>query len=206
MAKDATSFIRERKRNTRSIDEQVQIARAMWEQNVDQDHDGLKRKEIEGELGLTLRYKPRTSLHHLEEIGIVEEFVRRPETLVIAEWMDDGEGEIVLGRVEEAAQEGLTALADHVESEEPTDKTVAVADGAGSTLQSVIASEMDLIPEEVENYLRSTTEPVEVLNRAVEAIEEDDNLTVGADYGKIVFINTPYRYRLTEMAASLCES
>lgn len=178
----------------------------MWEQNVDQDHDGLKRKEIEGELGLTLRYKPRTSLHHLEEIGIVEEFVRRPETLVIAEWMDDGEGEIVLGRVEEAAQEGLTALADHVESEEPTDKTVAVADGAGSTLQSVIASEMDLIPEEVENYLRSTTEPVEVLNRAVEAIEEDDNLTVGADYGKIVFINTPYRYRLTEMAASLCES
>ena len=202
--KDVESFIRQRKRSTRSIDEQVQIAHAKWADNVDQDHDGIKRKEIEDELGLSLRYKAGTSLHHLEEIGIVEEFTPPgPPVLVIAEWMNDGEGKVVLGEVDEAAQEGLEALAGEIGSPSSGSGTATAADGGGVTTRSVVASEFDLVPEKVEDYLRATDKPVKVLNRAVEAIEEADGIKIGDDYGEIAFINMPYRYRLTQMAVDL---
>lgn len=200
---DVASFIEERKRNTRSVDEQIEIAHEMWDSGIDQTHEGLKRKEIEDELGLDLDYRPATTLHHLEEIHIVEEFVSGPPTLVIAEWMDDGDGEVVLGEVDEAAREGLSAVIDHLDSPDaPTEATTA-ADGSGVTLRSVIASELDLIPDSVEDYLRTTAEPVDVLNTVVEAVDEEDDLTVQPDYGEIAFINTPYRYRLTQMAINL---
>jgi hypothetical protein len=176
----------------------------MWDNNIGPDHEGLKRKEIEDALGLSLDHRSKTVLHHLEEIGIVEEFVSGPPKLAIAEWMDDGDGEIVLGWVDEAAEQGLSALADEIGSPSP-DSVAATADGSGVTLRSVVASELDLISEKVEDYLRTTSSPVDVLNQAVDAIEETDSLDKGDDYGRIAFINTPYRYRLTQMAVDLYE-
>lgn len=178
----------------------------MWANGVDPDHDGLKASEVKEELNLDLEFKVRTSLSHLEEVDYVEEFTPPgPGTLVIAEWMDDGEGEIVLGRVEEAAEEGLDALASEVETTPSGSGGVTAADGSGVTIRSVLAAEFDLVPHKVENYLRSTDKPVKVLNRAVEAVKEADEVKASEDYGEIVFINMPYRYRLTEKAVELYE-
>lgn len=178
----------------------------MWDEDINPDHDGLKANDIESEFGLDLNYKVRTSLHHVEEIHIVEEFrPPGPETLVIAEWMDDGDGEVVLGRVSEAAEEGLDALASDVGSIPPEAEPPTATDGSGITLRSILASEFDLKPEKVEDYLRTTDKLVDVLNRAVEAIKDTDSVEAGDDYGKIVFINMPYRYRLTEKAILMYE-
>jgi hypothetical protein len=204
MAKEIEEAIRSKKRSTRSVNDQVAIAHAMWEKDVGPDHDGLKANEIESELGLSLDYGVRTSLSHVEEIDIVEEFLPPgPETLVIAEWMDDGDGEVVLGRVSEAAEEGLDALANDVESIPAETEPPTATDGGGITLRSVLASEFDLKPKKIEDYLRRTDKPVDVLNRAVEAIKDADGVEIADDYGEIVFINMPYRYRLTEKAVRM---
>lgn len=202
---DVERYIYKRKRNTRSVDEQVDIAHAMWDNGIVQDHDGLKRSEIEAALGLNLSYNVDTSLSHLEDIDIDDEFVPPgPEILVIAEWMDGGEGEIVLGEVEEAAREGIDGLIDDLD---PSDAQsgAAVADGRGATTRSVVASEFDLIPSKLEQYLQATDKPVEVLNRAVEAIEEVDEVDLADSYGKIVFVHMPHRHRLNKKAMDLYE-
>jgi hypothetical protein len=202
---DVERYIYKRKRNTRSVDEQVDIAHAMWDNGIDQDHDGLKRSEIEAALGLNLSYNVDTSLSHLEDIDIDDEFVPPgPEILVIAEWMDGGEGEIVLGEVEEAAREGIDGLIDDLEPS-GAQSGAAVADGRGATTRSVVASEFDLIPSKLEQYLQATDKPVEVLNRAVEAIEEVDEVDLADSYGKIVFIHMPHRHRLSKKAMDLYE-
>ena len=202
---DVERYIYKRKRNTRSVDEQVDIAHAMWDNGIDQDHDGLKRSEIEAALGLNLSYNVDTSLSHLEDIDIDDEFIPPgPEILVIAEWMDGGEGEIVLGEVEEAAREGIDGLIDDLEPS-GAQSGAAVADGRGATTRSVVASEFDLIPSKLEQYLQATDKPVEVLNRAVEAIEEVDEVDLADSYGKIVFIHMPHRHRLSKKAMDLYE-
>lgn len=79
------------------------------------------------------------------------------------------------------------------------------ADGAGTTIRSEVADHFDLKPDAVEQHLR-TGDPVDKLNGAVEAIEDDDHdLETGDDYGSIIFINQAYRYRLTSHAVGLYE-
>ncbi|RKD87649.1 hypothetical protein ATJ93_4547 [Halopiger aswanensis] len=176
----------------------------MWVNGIGPDHDGLKANEIEDELELDLEYTAKTSLKHLVDVNIVEEFTPSgPSTLVIASWMDGGDGDVVNGNVTEAAEEGLRALADEVSTEPSSDGEAAATDGGG--LSTIIADEFDLVIDKVENFLRTTDRPVDVLNQAVEAIEEADGVEVGEDYGEIAFINMPHRFRLTDRAVSLYE-
>lgn len=199
-------YIRERKQNTRCIADQIQIAHAMWDSSVTQSHEGIKGNDVETELELDLEYNVRTSLSHLEELGLVEEFVPPgPKTLVIAEWMDNGEGKIINGEVDVAANEGLNALAREIEPGESGGEAATATDGSGTTIRSVLAAEFNLIPDTVEEYLRTTQKPVDVLNRAVDAIEEANDINTSDSYGRIAFINMPYRYRLTEEAAEMYE-
>ena len=203
---DTESYIHSQKGSTRSVDEQISIANAMRNHKIGPDHDGHKADDVEDELGLDLDFAVRTSLGHLEEIGLVEEFIPPgPETLVIATWRDDGDGEVVNGEVTEAAEEGLDAIADDVASSTPSSGETAATDGSGVTLQGTLAREFDLVPNKVEDFLRTTDRQVDILNGAVEAIEDEDDLEVGDDYGEIIFINMPYRYRLTEKAIRLYE-
>lgn len=198
-------LIRSEKRSTESAEEQVLIEYRLWEENILPDHEGIKALEIEDELGLDLEYQARTSLKHLKDLNLVEEFFPPgPEILAIAEWRNDGEGEIVLGEVKEAAIEGLEALANEIE-EESASEAVTVADGSGETVRKILASKFDLVPDKVENYLRTTDDPVDVLNEAVEAIEEAKGVSVSNGYGAIAFIHMPYRYRLTEKAVGIFE-
>lgn len=204
---DVRRRLSERQDATRSIEDQVSIAHAMWDQRIGQDHEGLKADDLEDELNLDLEFKVRTSLGHLEESSIVEEFLPPgPETLVIAEWKDDGDGEIVNGEVGDAAREGLEALAELVESSSAPAGTETAADGSGVTVRSTVATKFDIVPEKVEEFLRTTDRPVEVLNGAVEAIQDTEDVETSDGFGEIVFINMPYRYRLTERAEDLYES
>lgn len=204
---DVRRRLSERQDATRSIDDQATIAHAMWDRGIGPEQEGLKADDIEDELDLDLEFKVRTSLGHLEESSIVEEFLPPgPETLVIAEWKDNGDGEIVNGEVGEAAAEGLEALAELVESSGAAGGLETAADGSGVTIRSTVASKFNIVPEKVEEFLRTTDRRVEVLNDAVEAIQETEGVETTDDFGEIVFINMPYRYRLTESAVALYES
>ena len=190
--------------STRSIADQIAIAHEKWKHGVGPTHEGLKADKIEDELELDLDFKVRTSLRHLVDAGIVEEFTAPGvDVFVIATWMDDGEGEIVNGNVGEAATEGLNALADDIAEDPLPPENPPIADGSGVTCRTVVGSALDLEFDDVENYLRTTDEVVEVLNTAVEAIEDSDEVEIGDDYGEILFINRANRYRLTERAVRL---
>lgn len=194
---DVALHIDERKSETHSVDEQKRISHAFWHHDVGQDHEGLKANEVEDELDLDLEFAAKTSLKHLTEIGVMEEFQPSgPDVFVIAEWRDGGNGEIVNGEVEEAAEEALEALADEVEEDWSDSGLATVADGG----RSILADEFDVVSDNLPQYLRTTDRPVEVLNDAVQLIEETEGLETSDDYGEIAFINMPYRYRLTEEA------
>lgn len=203
------SALRHLKRRTRSITEQIAIAHWLWNKDIGPNHDGLKASEVEEEIPRDLDFGVRTSLGHLEDAGLVEEFIPPgPEVLVIAEWMDDGDGEVVNGEVDEAAEEGIDALIEDLEPRPAKGSgETAATDGSGNppTLRSILAHEFDLLADKVEDFLSQTDNPVDVLNRAVDAISEEEDLEVGEDYGKIAFINMPYQYRLTEEAVTLYE-
>lgn len=197
--REVREYIHREKRNTHSVEDQVTLSHSLWDQREVPSSEGLTRREIEDELEPELDHSVKTCLRHLEEINIVEEFQSQgPETLVIADWDDKG---IVNGSVDETADEGIEALIDHVQNEDPTpgDDTTAVADGVGVTLRQVVAEQFDLEGDSLEGYLR-TGDQVDKLNAAVEAIEEDDEFTTREDYDRLVFINQPLRYRLTEFA------
>lgn len=204
MAKDDIErYIRTRKSRTLSVDEQIEISHRKWDRTIGPSHEGIKRMEVEEELGLDLDYEPGTSLSHLVEIDLVDEFLRPgPDTLVIASWLEDG---VINGEVEETADEAVEALIAHMQDDDPADdgRSPVVADGAGTTVRREVADRFDLVPEGVEDHLR-TGDPVEKLNDAVDAIEDEDNeLETRDDYGEILFINPAYRYRLTPTAVEL---
>jgi len=162
--------------------------------------EGIKRTVIEDELAGSLTHATGTSLSHLVDIGLVEEFLKRDITYTIAEWHPDT---FVMGMVEEAATEGIEALIDELEPlQSRSGETKIATDGSGTSLREVVADTFDLHPEKVESYLRGG-DSLERLNEATEAIEESEEHEVGDNYGKIVFRNPAYRYRLTETARRL---
>jgi hypothetical protein len=198
----AENYIRREKQSTHSVDDQVTIAHAMWGQGKLPNDQGVKRTDLEPELGLNLDYTVKTSLRHLEEINMVEEYRQPgPDTYVIADWHDET---FIMGMVDEAAEEGIEALLEHVQDDDPVsgDDTPVVADGAGMILRQVVAEEFDLKPDALEQHLRGDNK-VDKLNDAVEGIEEHNEFETRDDYGEIRFVNVPYRYRLTAFAVDL---
>lgn len=200
---DLEQYIRAEKARTDSIDEQVTIALAMWDADIGPGHDGVKRADLEDELGLDLEFNIRTSLSHLEEIDVVDEFLPPgPSGYAISERLDD----IVNGETDEVAETDIERLIRHIQDDDPAtdDEASAVADGAGVTVRTVVADAFDVMPEAVEQYLRQGDQ-VDKLNDAIDAIEDHDDVETRDDYGKIVFRNAAYRYRLTGDAVTLCE-
>jgi hypothetical protein len=201
---DVEAYILRERRNTHSRDDLVKIAHAMWDHGKHPDTTGVKRSDLEDELGLDLDYSAKTCLRHLEEIDVVDEYRKPgPDTYVIADWHEEV---FIMGMVGEAADDGIEALIDHVQDDDPisSDDTPAVADGAGTTLRQVVAERFDLQPNALEQHLRGDNQ-VGKLNDAVEAIEKHDEFQSRNDYGEIRFINVPYRYRLTPFAVDLYE-
>lgn len=209
--------VRERTAETHSVEEQVEVVRAFHEAGIGPDHEGITVTEIEDELGLDTGFQLRTVLGTLVDVELIERTVPPgPGIFLISERTD----EVVDGRVTEEAERNLEALVAHVYDElhaaeleeDPTEtdgkrvvtsgRPVAVGDGSGRTVRGILAAELDVRPEDVVGYLRSG-DPVERLDAAVEAIESSEEVTKSEEYGRILFVNQAYRYRLTERALEL---
>ncbi|MFC4448537.1 hypothetical protein [Halorussus aquaticus] len=202
--------IRDRKGKTRSVDDQVKLVMALFEAETGPDHEGLKRSEMESHLDVELEFTLGTILNHLSEIDLVQRVSPPgPDFYVISERTD----EIVNGRIEEEVKQNLEGLIAHID-EEPhfarksqfsEEGAIAVTDGAGRTLRSILAEEFSIMPEKVEPYLRKGNS-LEKLNAAIEAIERSESITKREEYDKIIFRRQAYRYRLTEKAVKLAKS
>lgn len=210
-------YIREQNGNTHSVDDQVTVARAFYRAGIGPEEDGLKRAEVPDSLDVDIEYQPRTVLNHLVDAGMLAQTEPPgPGVFAISERLD----EIVNGKVTEEAEANLEALVAHIDDElqvtslsadaaerarpqaRGSAPSVAVADGAGRTIRSILAAEFGIEPEQVTDVLWSG-DPVERLNTAVEAIESSEEVTKSEDYGQIVFVRPAYRYRLTERAMDL---
>ncbi len=210
-------YIRERKGNTHSVDDQVSVAKAFYNAGIGPEEEGIKRTELLDSLDVDIGYQPRTVLNHLVDAGVLAQTAPPgPDVFAISERLDD----IVNGQVTEEAEANLDALIAHIDdelqvtalSEDAAERggpqarvsspSVAVADGAGRTIRSILAAEFGIEPEQVIDYLQSG-DPVDRLNSAVEAIESSEEVTKSEDYGQIVFVRPAYRYRLTEQAIDL---
>lgn len=205
--RDVEDHIRSRKEAADSTDDQIDIAHGLWAKGIGPDEEGLKAKEIEDKLGLDLDYNVKTSLGHLEDLGLVDEYLPAgPETLVFASWRGSDLGEVILGEVDEAAEEGIEALIDHIQDDDidasGDEGATAVTDGGRTTVRTVVADRFDLAPDAVEAFLRRGDQ-VDKLNDSVEAIDDHGAVDTRDDYGEINFINQAYRYRLTDKAVRL---
>lgn len=210
-------YIRERKGNTHSVDDQVSVAKAFYNARIGPEDDGIKRAELRDSLDVDIEYQPGTVLDHLVDAGVLAQISPSgPGVFAISERLD----EIVNGQVTEEAEANLDALIAHIHDELQVTTlsenaaegdgsqagvsapSVAVADGAGRTIRSILATEYNIEPEQVTDFLRSG-DPVDRLNTAVEAIESSEEVTKSEDYGQIVFVRPAYRYRLTDQAIDL---
>ncbi|SHH54056.1 hypothetical protein [Halobaculum gomorrense] len=210
-------YIRERKGGTHSVADQVTVATAFYEAGVGPEDEGIKRTELRDSLDVDIDYQPRTVLNHLVDAGVLAQTVPpAPDVFAISERLD----EIVNGQVAEEAEANLDALISHIDDElqvttlaedaaerngsrgRASAPSVAVADGAGRTIRSILATELGIEPERVTEFLWSG-DPVNRLNTAVEAIESSEEVTRSEEYGQIVFVRPAYRYRLTERAMDL---
>jgi hypothetical protein len=192
--------------HTDSTQDQVDVLLAMDDEGIHPSHDGIRRKQVEDVLGISLEYRASTSLGHLVQIGMLE---RDPEvyedlrTFVIADWLST-DGEIVNGRVRQVAEEAIDAIIEHVHD---TDRTggdsEALADGSGVSLRRILAGALDVDPPaDVEERLREGDLVLNVRD-AVEAIEDHPAVSTRDDYGMIRFRNEAYRYRLSDRAINL---
>ncbi|QCS43394.1 hypothetical protein [Natrinema versiforme] len=183
-------------------EEMIAIAYRFLRNGIGPAHEGIKSSDTETELNLSLTYDPKTSLDHLQEIGLVEsdpEVADDLRTFVIAEWLGT-DGEIINGEVEDTAEDALEALIDHMHATDTGD-SAAVADG-GVTHRSVLKDEFGINPARIENRLR-TGDPVKTLRTAVPAIQDHPGLSTRGDYGMITFRYEAYRYTLTSEAVNL---
>jgi len=186
-----------------STDDVEKIVHGMWNKGVTPVHDGTTRSDVEGDLGISLNYAPKTGLEHAVDTGLVEKDPEDSDHLpvyVIAEWMNGGSGEIVNGEVDDAAEEAIEAIIDHIHATDPSSST-AVADG-GLTVRDVVADEFTTAASAIEGRLRRG-DLVENTNTAVGAIEESSHVSMRSDYGRITFRYGAFDYRLTPLAVTL---
>lgn len=211
------AYVREHADETGSVDDQAEVVAAFHDAGIGPDHDGIRRTEIAERLVVDIDHQLRTVLSHLVEIDLLEETAPPgPDVFAIRERLD----EIVNGNVMSEAEENVEALVAHIDDElqsvelggetiesvesegSSAAPSVALADGTGRTIRSILADEFHVDRNGVVEYLRSG-DPVERLNAAVDAIESADEVTKSEAYGRIVFVRPAYRYRLTDRALDL---
>lgn len=203
-------YIKKHKGNVPSVDDQVIVVKNLLDAGITPNKEGCTRRELADKLESKLQYNIRTLLDHLVGINLIEEnSPPGPTAFVISQRTT----EIVNGEVNEEVEKNLEGLISHIDDElyvasttsDITDTPIAVTDGAGRTIRSILAEEFNLAPEQVESYLRRGDE-LEKLNAAVDAIKQSDSVTKGDAYDKIVFRRQAYRYRLTQKAIEIAEN
>jgi hypothetical protein len=199
--------IREEKKRTRSVDDQINLVMAMFEADVGPENEGLKRTELESQSDLELEFTLGTILSHLIDLGLVEKVSQPgPDFYAISERTN----EVVNGRIDDEVKQNIEGLIAHIDEEPHFAKEsqfseggpIALTDGAGRTLRSILAEEFAIMPQKVESYLRKG-DSLDRLNSAIKAIEQSDTISKKDEYDTIVFRRSAYRYRLTEKAREL---
>ena len=202
------TYIREQKGDLSSVDDQISIVTALYEEGIGPESEGLTRNEIAE--WLTFEHSFSTALNHLVDLDVIEEFqLPGPSTYVISERRD----QIINGEVEKTVEEEIERLIDNMVDRldspmrpgdgEYAGDTVIRADGGRRTLRFILAEEFDIRSDKVESYLRDGNQ-LSKLNRAVDAIEKSE-VDKDDDYSRVIFRRAPYRYRLSEFAMSLAE-
>jgi len=194
------SIIYEENGDQPSVDDQVTVARALYDEGITTEETALKEDEIEElleERDVDLEYKLRTCLDNLRDIPvIVGHFPPGSKYVPISERRD----EIIFDEVKETVRVDRESLIEHIHDDDPDgeDELPLTADGRGATVREVIADDADIDPEDVEYYLRSDNRNTqrERLNDAIDAIVDSDEVTKRDDYGKVVFRHKAYRYHL----------
>lgn len=211
------NYVRERNERTRSLDDQIDLAEALYRNEIGPDHEGLTLNELRDQLDLDLQYQLQTLVDHLVEVGVLERVEPSgPDVFAISERRD----EIVNGHVEEEAERNIEALVRDIHDElqtvqvdedaaeltqqdtENLEPSVGRADGAGRTIRSILAADFSIPPERVVEFLRSG-DPVDRLDAAIDAIESSDEVRSSKGYGRILFVRRAHRYRLSQMATDL---
>ncbi|MFB1066427.1 hypothetical protein [Natrinema sp. H-ect4] len=210
-------YLRQEKPSSRTVANQVEIVTALYENDIGPDHDGIKRSDLSDTVAGSPECRPETALDQLSDVDLVERVTPSgPDIFAISERLD----EIVNGQVTEEAETNIDALIAHIDDELQSvelddeaaeldgsramaaEPSIALADGAGRTVRSILATEFDVAPEAVPEYLRSES-PIDRLNAAIDAIESSREVTQSEEYGRIVFVHQAYRYRLTDRAVEL---
>ncbi|AZH27306.1 hypothetical protein [Haloplanus aerogenes] len=194
------SIIREENGDQPSVDDQMTVARTLYEEGITTEETALKEDEIAElleERDVHLEYKLRTCLDNLRDIPvIVGHFPPGSKYVPISERRD----EIIFDEVEETVRVDRESLIEHIHDDDPDDEDELplTADGRGATVREVVADDADIDPEDVEHYLRSGNRDTqrERLNDAIDAIVGSDEVTKRDDYGKVVFRHKAYRYHL----------
>lgn len=212
-------YLRQEQPSSQTVSYQIEIATTLYENDIGPDHDGIKRSDLADRVDGSFEYRPKTALGQLVDAGLVERFTPPgPDIFAISERLD----EVVNSQVSEEVETNIDALIAHIDDElqsvelndeaaeiddsraATTEPSVALGDGAGRTIRSILATEFEVNPEQVPEYLRSGS-PVERLNAAIDAIESSREVTKSEEYGRIVFIHQAYRYRLTNRAIELLQ-
>lgn len=194
------NIIHEQNGHQPSVDDQVTVAQALYDEGITSEEEALKKKEVKNlldERGDKLEYKLRTSLDNLQDIPvIVGYFPPGSKYIPISERRD----EVIFDEVEETVRVDREALVNHVQDDDPDedDELLLTADGRGDIARSVIADEVEVDPENVEQYLRNGSRDTqrERLNDAIDAIIDSEEVAKRDDYGKVVFKHKAYRYYL----------
>lgn len=194
------SIIYEENGDQPSVDDQVTVARALYDEGITTEETALKEDEITElleERDVDLEYKLRTCLDNLRDIPvIVGHFPPGSKYVPISERRD----EIIFDEVEETVRVDRESLIEHIHDDDSDDEDELplTADGRGATVREVVADDADIDPEYVEHYLRSGNRDTqrERLNDAIDAIVDSDEVTKRDDYGKVVFRHKAYRYHL----------
>lgn len=204
------SFIREENGRKLTVNDQVKLAKSLFDRGIGPNHEGYTCHEIEEEIASDFEHSIQVLLDHLVDLSLVKEIhPSGPEILVVSERIN----EVIDGRIEKEVERNLEELINHMDSELRVSSTEdlqassppTAADGAGETIRSLLAKEFTVPPEQVESHLREGDQ-LPKLNTAVEAIEKSEWTTKGDEYGKINYVRPPNRYRLTEKAIELAEN
>lgn len=211
------SSLRDRTDNTHDTDAMVRVLEAFFKAGIGPDDEGITSRELTDLAEIDSEYQPRTLLEQLVDSGFLEvSEPSGPDVFAISERRDA----IVSGDVTAEAEENIEALIAHIDDElqpveladtaperdaagdTPPTPSMAVSDGAGRTIRSILAAEFNVAPERVGSFLREG-DPVAKLNTAVTAIESSEEMAKAEDYGHIVFVKQADQYRLSETATQL---
>lgn len=218
---DLKEYVQEKKGGKNSAEDQIEVAIAMYEQDIIEGEDVVRRTELSeilDDMDINLEYSLAVSLDHLEDANLVNRSISGPQIYIIHERRDEiVNGEDLEELVEEEVERFLEAMKKEPEInvEITTDGGMIKKESSDTvvTVWELIAEEMDVPEEEIPSELRSGDVPERMskLEKAIDAVEEFHeqfdihNNAEGDEYGRIIFRHNAYRYTLSGKAITLIE-